>query len=368
MNDLDALKRFALLHAPGQGISPQRCRGLLNLVRTDDRGLPGSWVWEWRRAAELLERRGRLLDACRHYGMARFPYVNGGARQYAQERCVSAFNRWRQDNTGIERLDLDLPGGRVACWASGLAAANRRPVLLIIDGILTSKERWAPVLAGLQRLGLAGIVTEMPGVGENTLKYEPESWRMISAVLDRVKGEADVAETYAITASLGGHLVLRTAVEDPRIRGVITAGAPVSHFFTDAAWQDGLPRPFRDALASLTGTRASSLPRQLPGWALTSAQLGALDIPVCYMTSRRDEITPRRDIRHLQQHVRDLHLIETDDVHGSPRHGAETVLWAALSVLRMRGDHSVRRAALGSAWRAIRARRRLTECVTLPVT
>jgi esterase FrsA len=364
MNDVDELKRFAFLHAPGHGIPQERCRELLSRIRNDDRGLPGSWVWEWRRAAELLERRGRLLDACRHYNMARFPYVNGDARRYALERCVSAFNRWRQDNTDIRPLDLDLAGGQVRCWASGLSVSDRKPLLLIMDGIVTIKERWAPLLADVRRLGMAGVVTEMPGVGENALRYDTESWRMLSAVLDRVSGEADVSQTYALTLSFGGHMALRCAMDDPRIRGVITAGAPVSQFFTDAAWHRNLPRLTLDTLAHLTGTTADSVTDRLPDWALTDRQLAALDIPVRYMVNRQDEITPRSDVWRLQRQVRDLRLLEMDDVHGSPQHSAETRLWAALSVLQMRGIRNVRRAAVGSLWRTLRARHLLADSVS----
>ena len=182
---------------------------------------------------------------------------------------------------------------------------------------------------------------------------------MLSEMLNMLSGRADVARTYTMTPSFAGHMALRCAVDDTRIRGVITAGAPVTYFFTDPALPHALPRLMLDTLAHLTRTPAEEVTGHVSNWALTDAQLAALHIPICYLASRRDEIVPQSDVSHLRHHVRDLRLLENDDFHGAPRRAAETRLWAALSVLRMRGVRSVRRAALGSMWHTLRARQRL---------
>lgn len=357
MNDVDELKRFAEVHARGQ-----RIRGyadVLARIRTDDRAMPGSWVREWSREAELLQRRDRPLDACRHYTMARFPYVDGPARQYAHERCVSAFDRWRQTHPDIQRLDVDVQGSRIRCWAADLSTTDRRPVLLVMGGIVTIKEQWAPLLAGVRRLGMAGVVTEMPGVGENTLPYDTKSWRMLSAVLDAIADRADAAHTYAMAMSFSGHMALRCALDDHRIRGVITTGAPISDFFTDADWQRQIPRVTVDTLADLMGTAPADVAGGLADWALTDRQLAELEIPVSYMACRQDEIIPAGEPRRLAAHVRQLHVLEYDDVHGAPRHVAETQLWALASLLRMRGVRNPQSAVVGLLWRTRRARSRL---------
>jgi pimeloyl-ACP methyl ester carboxylesterase len=358
MNDVAELKQFAIMHARAQSIPRSRTTQLLGRIETDDRGMPRSWVREWCRAGEMLDLRGRMLEASRHYNIARFPYVNGDARQYAQERSISAFDRWRQGQEHIQRLDLDL-GGRVRCWTTGLSATDRRPLLLVMGGIVSTKEQWAPVLRQARRLGMAGIVTEMPGVGENTLRYTPESWRMISGILDAVRAQADVAHTYAVALSFSGHLALRCAAADERIRGIVTAGAPVSDFFTDTTWQRGIPRITLDTLAHVTKIPVGDLPSQLPDWALRAEHLTALDIPVCYVTSRRDEIIPGTDVRHLGRHLGHLRVMEHDDLHGSPRHVAQSRLWTALSILQMRGVYNLQRVVVSGLWRTLRTRDRL---------
>lgn len=354
MNDVAELKQYVEVHARAQNIPRARYRAVLDQIRTDEGTQPGSWVGEWCAAAARLERDGKLLDACRHYNLARFPYVDGQARRDALAKCVRTFDRWRSDGTDIRPRHVDVPGGRVHCWTSGLSASDRRPLLIIMGGIVTIKEQWATALAKLRGLGMACLVAEMPGVGENPLGYDAESWRMLPAILDAVDQEADVAQTYVISLSFSGHMALRCATDDCRIKGVVIAGAPVSDFFTNVEWQANLPRITVDTLVHLT--EAPDLSTGLRDWALTPDQLAALDIPVCCLSSKRDEIIPPGDLSKLKQHVRRLSVVEYDDVHGSPRHVAEARLWAALSVLRMRGVHNAQRAALSAIWR-VTARR-----------
>jgi pimeloyl-ACP methyl ester carboxylesterase len=360
MNDVDELKQFAFVHARAQYI--RGYRDVLTQIRTDDGDAPGSWVYEWQRAAEMLERKGQLLQACRYYNMARFPYPDGAPRRHALARCVHAFDRWRQQRqSGIERVAVDLPEGQVRCWADGLSTTARRPVLLIMGGIVSIKEQWAQGLVPMRRLGMASIATEMPGVGENTLRYGIDSWRMLSSVLDAVADRANVAETYALASSFSGHLALRCALHDPRIRGVASVGAPISDFFTDQSWQRKLPRITLDTLAHLTGMAFDDLVCQLPYWRLTDQDLAALEIPVCYLASRQDEIIPDGEVDNLRRNVAGLHLVEYNDVHASPRNMTESRLWTVLSILRMRHARSVQRAAVGALWHTLRLRRELTE-------
>jgi pimeloyl-ACP methyl ester carboxylesterase len=357
MNDVGELKRFVVVHARGQRIP--RYQRILDRIRTDDRGVPGSWVWEWSTAAEGLRTRGRLLDACRHYNMARFPYVDGAARENAHERCVRAFDLWRSADPGIQRLDVETTGGRVRCWTSGLSADRPRPVVLVMGGIVTVKEQWAAMLPALRRLGLAGIATEMPGVGENTLRYDAKSWQMVPALLDAVADRADVSRTYALALSFSGHLALRCAVDDPRIRGVITVGAPISDFFTRPE-RPMVPKITLATLAHLTGGGAAGLADRMGDWALTDEQLAALEVPVRYVASRRDEIIPAGEVARLRRHVRDLRVLEHDDVHAAPRHTVETQLWMLRALIRMCGERGLQGGAVDLLFRAQRLRRRVT--------
>ncbi|MFE4971398.1 alpha/beta hydrolase [Kitasatospora sp. NPDC056651] len=359
MNDVAELKQYVGAHARAQSLPPGHYEELLGRIRTDDEGAAGSWAREWSEVGERFEKAGRYLEACRHFNMARFPYVDGPARGAALERCVNAFDLWRRETGGIERLDLDLPGGRVGCWTSGLDRRRRRPLLVFMGGIVSIKEQWAPLLTRLDRLGFAGLVTELPGVGENTLTYDADSRHLLPRLLDSVADVADVTRTYCVTLSFSGHLAIRAALEDPRIRGIMTVGAPVHDFFTDRSWQARVPRITVDTLAHLTGVPAADVGGHIRDWALSDRQLAGLPVPLAYAASARDEIIPAEDPRRLRRHVPDLRIVEYDDVHGAPHHLPEMQLWGFLSILRMKGGHYLPRTVLRSAHLAHRARRGL---------
>ncbi|NUS16053.1 MAG: alpha/beta hydrolase [Streptomyces sp.] len=360
MNDVEELKQFVVAHAKAQGLPEERYRGVLGRIRNDDEGSPGSWTAQWSAAGAELADQGRHLEAAGCYNMARFPFVDGPARQAALGSCVDLFGAWAQAQQGLKRLDVDLPTGRVACWVGGLSATPR-PLVILMGGIVSVKEQWGPILPQADRLGLTIAVTEMPGVGENTLRYDLDSRRMLPAVVEAVQRHSKVSSVLASGLSFSGHLALRWAAEDPRVRGLLTVGAPISEFFTDADWFRQLPRVTVDTLVHLTGTPEKELLDMFrtEGWALSPDMLRSLDIPVYYTASRRDEIIPQGDIRLLRENVRRLSLNEYDDVHGSPEHSAEIRLWVPNSLLRMSGARSPQRVVLGTLLGAMRLRRRL---------
>ncbi|MDG6110507.1 alpha/beta hydrolase [Dactylosporangium aurantiacum] len=348
------LKEFAVLHARGQGMAARDVRRILAKVGNDEPGHPDSWTAVWRRAGDAERDRHRPLRACRAYAMARFPYAGDPFRAAAQDDCVRAFDAWRRAGTGIERLELDLPGGGLAAWASGLDTG--RPLLVVLGGIVSVKEQWAPLLARLSAFGLAGVVTELPGVGEHRRRYLPASGRMLSDLLDRLAGRADVADTSVLAPSFGGHLALRTAAHDPRVRRVLTVGPPVAGFFTDRAWRARLPELTTRTFTHLAGTD----PFAAPGWALTPAELAAVRVPVAAVLSGRDEIIPAADAVLLRRNLPDARFRVFDDVHGSPGHVTEMRLWLLHTMQRMRGAGGPATEALGlalAARRLVRPRR-----------
>jgi hypothetical protein len=357
INDVGELKQFVVVHARAQNIPRSHYTQVLARIESDDGEGPGSWVGEWSSAARRFAADGRWLEACRDYNMARFPFVNGPGRAAALANCVEAFDRWRQGESAIGSLEADLPDGHLRCWAAGLSSAERKPLLLLMGGIVAVKEQWAPVLRQVRRLGMAGIVAELPGVGENTRRYESGSWRILSSLLDAVADRADVTRTCAVALSFSGHLALRCALNDSRIRTVITSGAPIRDFFLDQAWQRTVPRVTTDTLAHLADVSPADLWPTTRSWALSPADLAALDIPLHYMASKRDEVIPPGDIEHLRENVRRLRIVDYSDVHGAPGHVTESRLWTTRAILSAAGGHLPQRTVLTTMLAASRGRR-----------
>ncbi|MCO1582769.1 esterase FrsA [Crossiella sp. SN42] len=359
MNEVAELKQFVWAHATARGIPRSHYAALLDRIKSDVDGEPGSWAREWSRAGERLERDGQLLEASQHYNFARFPFVDGPARAEAMKRCVATFDRWRLAEGGIERLDVPTADGVLGCWASGLSTSDKKPLVVFTGGIVSVKEQWAPLLPKLRKLGVAAIATELPGVGENPLRYDEHSHRMFGAVLDAVADRADVGRTHLMALSFSGHLAVRAALADGRIRGIVTVGAPVREFFTDPHWWPRLPEITVDTLAHLTGLSRAALPGGLREWALSASEVAALRIPLGYVACAQDEIIPPGDPAFLRAHARDLRLIEFADVHGAPAHSAEMQTWSLLTLTRMLGGRLLPRALLGAVAARHRLRRRL---------
>lgn len=332
MNDVAELKNFAAVHAKLQAIDDGLWHQVLDRIHHDGPDTAGSWVHEWTVAARTLAAAGDLLGATHCYVMARFPYVDGPARRAAADHVVQTFDAWRAETGVIDRVEAD----GFPCWATGLSAAAPRPLLVFSGGIVSVKEQWVPLLMVGGQLGLAVVVTEMPGVGENRWPYRPDSWRWVSTLIDSLAGRADIEHTYVIANSFSGHLALRAASRDRRIRGVISSAAPISDFFTDESWLRRLPRVTVDTLVHLTGCPERDLPAYLRDWALTTPELSSLDIPVAYAASLRDEITPPSELVHLRAHVRRLTVKEYDDVHGAPAHVEENRMWFVAMLMQMR--------------------------------
>lgn len=360
MTDVGELKQFGLVHTKTQGIPPGEFDRISALITNDEDGAEGSWAAEWNRAAAALDGDGHPELAYRYYAMARFPYIDGPTRRAALHHCVADFGA-AYGGQGFERLDLEIGGARVGCWAVGLSATERKPLLIVTGGIVAAKEQYAPMMALATSLGMAGIVTEMPGVGENTLRYDAKSWELFPALLDAVADRADVDRTYAMALSFSGHLALRAATHDPRIKGIVAAAAPVSDFYTDAAWHAKLPRITVDTLAHLTDTDAADLLDHMRDWALSPAELASLTIPVYCMSSDGDEIIPPGELAHLRRSLRELHVLSYRDQHAAPRHVTETQTWLLHSVLTMRGGSLRERLRLGTKLRYLRTRRLLGE-------
>jgi len=347
MNDVAELARFAVTHARNQNVPEETLRAVLDRIEHDREGEAGSWAVEWTRQGGRAAPADPLAAAA-FYGLARFPYVNGPARAAAQRRLTETFGGWAE-GTSLSPLEVTCGGAALRAWTVGLSEAEPRPLVLLLGGIVAPKEQYAPALLMIERLGLAGVALEMPGVGENRLRYDEEAWRMFPALIDAVAGRAEAARTYAVAMSFSGHLALRAALNDDRIRGIVLAGAPVRRFFTEVGRAGAVPRVTVDTLAHLLGCAPPELGGRIGSWGLGDDELAALKIPVRAVVSARDEIIPAEDVELLRRHVADLDTLVHDDVHGSPRHVEESRLWSVLSVVRMLGDRDGIREQLESA-------------------
>jgi len=216
-------------------------------------------------------------------------------------------------------MEVRGPAGRTALWIKRGPARSRR-LLLVVGGIVSIKEQWARLLDLSSRVGATVALTEMPGVGENTLRYGPDSWRMFPQLLDQLRDAFGVEDADLIALSFGGHLAMRAALHDPRIRSIITVGAPVARLFQDSDLWRTLPETTVRTLAHVAGVPRELAQQHLSTLALSTEELSRLRIPIFYFASLRDEIIPHSEWQLLRNHAPSVAIFEHDDVHGSPHH------------------------------------------------
>ena len=321
MHDIDELRTYALLHARAQGLPAATTERTLAAVVDDGDG-PASWTQVWSAEGRRALTARRPLQAAACFNLARFPVVDSPARREALRACIEAVDVWRRGHPAVRRRTLPTDDGAFDYY---LRPARRpgRALVVLLGGIVSLKEQWAPLIPAVARLGYAVAVTELPGVGSNRTLYTADAHRQLSRVIDDAGTVQPVSGCLVVGMRFGGHLALRAALRDERIRGVATVGAPLTGFF-EPDHRPPVPRITRDVLAVLTGTDADRLPGALAGWGLRPDELARLRIPVRYVASARDEIVPQQDAADLARWAPDVRIRRFDDVHGSPDHVAAT--------------------------------------------
>jgi pimeloyl-ACP methyl ester carboxylesterase len=259
-------------------------------------------------------------------------------------------------------MEIGVGDSRVRAWVKTGVPKSKR-LLLVLGGIVSIKEQWGELLNNADRLGMTVAITEMPGVGENTVPYDRTSWEMLPRLLDELGESSGVQCTYMTAMSFGGHLAMRAALHDMRISGIVTVGAPISDFFTRADLWPSLPETTIRTLAHIANVERENLQRHVASFALTDDELSRLKIPVYYVASLRDEIIPRSESLRLSSHVAQARVVEFDDVHGAPRHLTEYKIGIVRALLNMQGRARARRTALGAVQMLFAARRRLAALV-----
>jgi esterase FrsA len=330
--DLDELKELVLLHAGAQGIRHEYVAGVLDGIRREDGAFPTSWASRWMEAGAAAESRGDLDLAVKMHNLGRFPFVDGDARQSAHLRCLATFQAWCASGPApVASLRLAWEGHTFVTYVRR-CMRPRAPLLLVFGGIVSIKEQWGLFLALADKLQVDVAVTELPGVGENTIPLAGKSHGMIKVILDALTVDEQTG-CHIVAMSFGGTLALRHAAQDKRIKGVTTVGAPISCFYSDAEWWNRIPSTTRLTLTKILECEHAETFSRIGELKLTATELAAIRIPVYYVQSLHDEIIQCKETDDLRKMAGRQHLLRIDDVHGAPRHLRTVRLFVAYSII-----------------------------------
>ncbi|MBT3352414.1 MAG: alpha/beta hydrolase [Nitrospinaceae bacterium] len=289
------------------------------------------WVPVWRdigrkfeTEAEALAAKGdgsaaraKFLQAKSYYSLARFPRPLTPLKEEVNQDCIRVYLR------AAEYLDPPLEKVAVECEGKSIISHFRAPagagpgspvpaVLIMCGGDMFKEDRgWAGEMA--MDNGLATLVMDGPGTGENPFPYEPESVTAWMAAIDYLAARPEVDERRigAFGISRGGHSVMLLAGSYPEKVGcaVASAGHPYGYQMSDDEMANFVENKNRRAsyVFGAPGDAPSFPPTTLEAekagfkrWALS--EIGVVDkitCPILMINGKQDHLSPIGNIYYM---------------------------------------------------------------------
>ncbi|MYZ48359.1 alpha/beta hydrolase family protein [Propylenella binzhouense] len=289
------------------------------------------WVPLWRAAGGQHEEAGDRLEAAgdhagarkeyleakTYYAIARFPGEISPLKAEASADCARAYRK------ASRHLDPPLEIVEVACDGRSIRAHFRAPrsdrpvpaVLIMCGSDVFKEDRgWAAEMALSE--GLASLVMDAPGTGENPFPWEPDSVRAWVAAIDwlAARPEIDAGRIGAFGISRGGYSVMQLAGTYPEmVRAVVAvAGHPFGYRLSEAETAAVVEaRNRRRAFVFGPAGGGPSFPEWsaeteaalFRKWALS--ELGILDRitqPILMINGKHDHLAPIGNIYFMLEH------------------------------------------------------------------
>ena len=282
------------------------------------------WIPQWQAAGEHHEAEGDRLEeagdyeaartaylqAKTYYAIGRFPGEITPEKAAVSADCARAYRKACQHlDPPLEVVEVDCEGQSIKAHfraPRGASAANPAPAALIMCGADVFKEDrgWTGEMALAE--GVASLVMDGPGTGENPFPWDPASVKAWKAAVDYLadRPEVDAERIAAFGISRGGYSVMQLAGAYPeRVKAVVAiAGHPFGYRMTEAEMDDFVAaRNRRSAFVFGEPGGPPSFPmwsREMEeeifsDWALS--ELGILDAitqPVLMINGKHDHLAP----------------------------------------------------------------------------
>jgi pimeloyl-ACP methyl ester carboxylesterase len=204
-----------------------------------------NWVPAWRELGNQFESFGDIeekkgnktqarelfLQAKTFYSIGRFPAEVSNLKAEVSRDCVRAYKKASKHlNPPIQDVEIDCGGIKIKAHYRTPKSETKVPAVLVMCGADVFKEDrgWAADMALHE--GMASLVMDAPGTGENPFPWEPESVKAWEAAIDTLmdRAEIDPERVGAFGVSRGGYSVLQLAGTAPKkVKAVVAiAGHP----------------------------------------------------------------------------------------------------------------------------------------------
>ncbi|MDH5422629.1 MAG: alpha/beta hydrolase [Acidimicrobiia bacterium] len=289
------------------------------------------WVPVWKEAGDRFEAEGDRLEAGgdfpaarqaylqakTYFAIGRFPRELNDVKAAISEDCARAYRKaCAHLDPPVEIVEIPYGDEVIRCHYRTPNVDYPVAALLIMCGADVFKEDrgWASDYA-LDH-GMASLVMDGPGVGENPVPWSPNSVDAWIAAIEYLESRPDVDANRigAFGISRGGYSVMQLAGTIPdRVKAVVaSAGHPFGYVMSDeemeafvdhanarASWKFGEP----DGPPSFSPTTAEEEREKFKTWALS--EQGILDNitqPVLMINGKHDHLAPIGNIYFMLEH------------------------------------------------------------------
>lgn len=284
----------------------------------EERGAHHESVGDERAAAGDREgARTAYLQAKTFYAIGRFPGEISPEKRAISEACARAYRKAAADlDPPLEYVTFDHRGRTIAAHFRSPAATEPIAAVLIMCGADVFKEDrgWAQEFC-LEH-GMASLVMDGPGTGENPFPWAPESVSAWEAAVDYLaaRPEVDAGRIGAFGISRGGYSVMQLAGTAPHKVGAVVANAghPFGYVMSDEQMERYVDHQNRRASwvfgaeadgPSFQPTTAAQEREKFSRWALSEQGiLENITMPVLMINGKHDHLAPIENIYFMLEH------------------------------------------------------------------
>ena len=258
-------------------------------------------------AGDYQGSRRSFLQAKTYYAIGRFPGEVSDVKRRISEDCARAYRKaCAHLDPPVEVVEFEHQGKTIRAHFRAPHTDSLAPAVLVMCGADVFKEDrgWAQDLCIDN--GMAALVMDGPGTGENPFPWAPESVSAWEAAVDYLaaRPEVDRERIGAFGISRGGYSVMQLAGTAPeKLKAVVAnAGHPFGYVMGDdeleefvrvrnerATWRFGAP----DDPPSFPPTSVEQERSEFSSWALS--EQGILDnitMPVLMINGKHDHLSP----------------------------------------------------------------------------
>jgi pimeloyl-ACP methyl ester carboxylesterase len=326
----ETIRRAGKLN-PLDGIRPEDGVQVANALTSLDRD---EWAAEWSKLgqrvesdAEKAEKAGSdnvrtrelYLLAFNYYRIARYPCPISSATQTAYEKSLRAFRKAaKYFDPPLEIVELPFEGKTLIGYLQVPVAPKKPPVIMHWGGVDGWKEDRTKAHPLMHEAGFAACAIDMPGTGENPVKYtDPAADRAFATFIDYLLTRKDIDATRLGVwgGSYGAYWAAKLAhTEAKRLKGAVFHGGNAHYGFQPEWMRPALTERATAAIFGPIGlfqsrSRAmgvSSLEEFLevaPKLSLkTQGLLDGPSAPLLCVNGKLDDQAPVDDIYLLMEH------------------------------------------------------------------